>query len=587
MSSAHATAARTSAAPKAAPPAMQAVMPPTRTLVPPFASLVPIPAVQRQCDACEVEDKEPGLQPRLKVGPVGDRYEQEADNIAAQVMAMSAPDAAASVAGSAVQRACDVCSPSPEEPRARRDGGDESIAASDAQLTGGGSALPDATRTFFESRMGRDLGDVRVHIGSDAEAKNASISARAFTYKNHVWLGAGESAAPSFTMAHELAHVMQQTAPGKIAPRVQRDGMGDVRLAEERQEQERLRQLEYRLGILPMLLRWQTAGLLDAPARPADVAKIPGMEFTPERAKQMGTQMAGLPALAFVAAEVAKTAARSGPALTLLQGGAGVAAELGAAGAAGTAGTAGTAGAAGLAEGGAVTGTSAVGGGAASIALPLAAAAIVLLWSTPTAPAWMDTISPVTGRPYSSPEEYRWTGRLDDKQRRYLEELWRRRTARPDAALDSAPKPDAEVLPVPKPKTKKDKEKPKCISMDVPRRGGHKRHDAYADKVSGSKADFFAQTPGIPPISINYDGKTPDKPSVWEVKVGHGWFHNPDYASLKDMTLAKWDAQRARGLTVATVCGFVHLWSIPDRWIASWLQQRWLGTPPVLNVPEK
>lgn len=66
--------------------------------------------------------------------------------------------------------------------------------------------------------MGRDLSGVRVHQGSRASAKNASISARAFTYKNHVWLGASESAGPSFTMAHELVHVMQQTAPGPVGP---------------------------------------------------------------------------------------------------------------------------------------------------------------------------------------------------------------------------------------------------------------------------------------------------------------------------------------------------------------------------------
>ncbi len=271
MTTAHASAARTSAAPKAAPPVMRAPAPLGRTALPPLASLAAIPAgpiVQRECAACEAEDKEPGLQrrldaaasaasvqrqcaacereekeessvqPRLDVGPVGDRYEQEADSIAAQVMAMPAPEAMpsdASAAAGAVQRACGACSSSSsEEPRARRfaepeaekegkvrarrDAGSETIAASDTQLTSGGSALPAATRSFFESRMGRDLGNVRVHSGGDASAKNASISARAFTYKNHVWLGAGESASPTFTMAHELAHVMQQTAPGPVGP---------------------------------------------------------------------------------------------------------------------------------------------------------------------------------------------------------------------------------------------------------------------------------------------------------------------------------------------------------------------------------
>lgn len=622
MSSAHATAAKTSAAPKAAPPVMRAAAPQARTMAPPLASLAAIPAgpaIQRQCETCETEDKEPGLQrrlnaaasaasvqrkcaaceqeeqeesgvqPRLEVGPVGDRYEMEADSIAAQVMAMPAPDVAATAADESVQRACSACSASKEELRARRDGGDESIAASDGQLTHGGSALPSATRRFFEERMGRDLGDVRVHSGSDAAAKNDSISARAFTYKNHVWLGSGESALPTFTMAHELAHVMQQTAPGVIAPRVQRDAPDDARAEAERQEQERIQQLEYRLGILPMLVQWQLAGLLDSPARPDDVAKIPPMAFTPDRAQAMGTQMAGLPALALVARAAAETATKAGPTLTLLQGGAGVAAETGTAATTATVATAETAAATGMVEGGALTSGSVL-GGAASFALPLAAGAVVLLWSTPTAPAWMDTISPITSRPYSSPEEYHWTGQLDAPQRRYLEELWRRRNEKPDAARDSGPEPAAPPIPEPKtkPKTKKDKEKPKCISMDVPRRGGHKRHDAYANKVSGSTNDFFAKVPPPGLTAINYDGKTPEAALVWEVKVGHGWFHNPGSAALTALRLAVWDSQCQRGIAVAKACGYVHYWSIPDPWIAGWLQRRWRGLPVVvLNVPEK
>ena len=217
------------------PPPVQPAAGPLRVHAPrPLASLSAIPAtpaVQRKCSACEDEDREElPVQPRLEVGPVGDRYEQEADTIAGRVMAMRDGDVSPAAG---VQRACSACSEEP--PRARRlneveeeldqqvqplrDGGSETIAASDGQLTSGGSSLPSETRGFFEERMGRDLGDVRVHQGSGAQALNDSISARAFTYKNHIWLGANENAGPSFTMAHELAHVMQQTAPGPVGPR--------------------------------------------------------------------------------------------------------------------------------------------------------------------------------------------------------------------------------------------------------------------------------------------------------------------------------------------------------------------------------
>jgi hypothetical protein len=170
----------------------------------PLASLASIPALP--------------VQPRLEVGPVADRHEREADGIAARVMSTAARPA--------VQRAA--------EPAAA---GGETMAASDGELTSGGAPLPAATRGFFEKRMGRDLAGVRVHEGAGASALSASIGARAFTYRDHIWLGGRERAAPSFTMAHELAHVMQQTAPGAVGTAaVQREpeggGMGDFRIAE-------------------------------------------------------------------------------------------------------------------------------------------------------------------------------------------------------------------------------------------------------------------------------------------------------------------------------------------------------------------
>jgi hypothetical protein len=49
----------------------------------------------------------PVIQPKLEVGPVGDRYEQEADRVAAQVMKMPAtpaPTAQRDAEGDAIQR---------------------------------------------------------------------------------------------------------------------------------------------------------------------------------------------------------------------------------------------------------------------------------------------------------------------------------------------------------------------------------------------------------------------------------------------------------------------------------------------------
>lgn len=235
-----------------APATAQAVRPPVHAPAPPavqqsqhappqqdapqrlLTSLSAIPAVQRKCASCaEDETTQMPVQPRLEVGPVNDPYEREADAIAGRVMAMRDPGAA-SAGATAVQRACAGCgddhdtvrrapdlgalTDEEKKPRMRAEGagGGEHIAASAQQLTSGGSALPDSTRSFYESRMGRDLSDVRVYEGGGADGLNQSISARAFTYQNHIWLSRAESTAPSFTMAHELAHVLQQTAPGPL-----------------------------------------------------------------------------------------------------------------------------------------------------------------------------------------------------------------------------------------------------------------------------------------------------------------------------------------------------------------------------------
>ena len=216
--------------------------------------------VQRKCSSCGGDEMP--VMPRLEVGPVDDPYEREADDIAGRVMAMRLPpamaeddgiggalDQSASVARRPIlQRKCAACEAEdqmPVQPRraaatvqratdpllnpealrdltdmprmkAETDAGTEHISASAEQLSSGGQALAPDTRAFFEDRMGRDLSDVRVHKGQASDDLNASISARAFTFRNHIWLGRSESEGPSFTMAHEMAHVLQQTQPGPI-----------------------------------------------------------------------------------------------------------------------------------------------------------------------------------------------------------------------------------------------------------------------------------------------------------------------------------------------------------------------------------
>jgi hypothetical protein len=214
---------------------------------------------------------EAGAQAKLTVGPAGDRYEQEADRVADQVMAAPRPAVqrakeedeeevqakplagvitplvqrareedeeevqAKPLAGTItplVQRVAEIEEALPakqQDPRGSFDAG----AAIEDQLhtqSGGGSPLPAEVQSYMEPRFGADLSGVRVHTGSQACQLNQQLSAQAFTHGQDIYLGEGRYSPGSTEgqrlLAHELTHVVQQGAAKRgvsIAPaRVQR-----------------------------------------------------------------------------------------------------------------------------------------------------------------------------------------------------------------------------------------------------------------------------------------------------------------------------------------------------------------------------
>lgn len=78
---------------------------------------------------------------------------------------------------------------------------------------GVGEPLPAPVQTSLGHSFGMDLGAVRVHTGEQAANVADTLSARAFTYGNHIFLGSGERASDVGLMAHEVTHVVQQRAP--------------------------------------------------------------------------------------------------------------------------------------------------------------------------------------------------------------------------------------------------------------------------------------------------------------------------------------------------------------------------------------
>ena len=180
------------------------------------------------------------IQAKLTVGAVDDPLEREADRVADLVMRM--PAAPGAVAGglprasAALRRKCASCARDEEErvrPKSVLPPGHlpaEAVAPPSvaAALAGPGQMLDGPTRAFFEPRFGRALDDVRVHTAA-AEARSASaIGGRAYTARNHIVFAPGEfapgTARGRSLLAHELAHVVQQTGDGRpaAAPTVRR-----------------------------------------------------------------------------------------------------------------------------------------------------------------------------------------------------------------------------------------------------------------------------------------------------------------------------------------------------------------------------
>lgn len=545
----------------------------------------------------------------------GDAQEREADHVADIIMRMADPSTTlptkSAPTGAVIQRRCAECEQEGKGPNVQRKEGSaaaphitSSISAGISALKGVGSPLPASSRAFFEPRFGANLSNVRVHTGSQAADTAGAINARAFTVGHDIAFNAGQYAPHSQEgqrlLAHELTHVIQQGAGGRTEVQRQAEdestrstitkgyvaGLSDkeihlqisavvrqVRIVDTRSAeysallenlalllQERASRSTKKppvsSALMQMMVDWHAAGLLDPPYRPADIPEIPPLPVTQAQAATLGLSPSsivagGLAVPKFLPEPMPVPPAR--PPLRLVP----------------------------PLEPVPPTVPAPV---RVPVAVPILVALIVLLWPTETAPPWMDEINPVTGYPYGSPEEYEWVRRLTPSQRDYLDRLRRSRRITPNPADDGEPDPTEVPVPVPKPKPKEKKGEPEpCLSMDVRRKGGHVRHDAYATKVTGSIFDYFVRTPFG--LAINYDGlRAPI--IVWEVKVGHGWFFNSDYATLRDLKLAKWDVQKNLGLLVAATCGYQHVWSIPDKRVASLLSARWGGFPAVLSIPE-
>ncbi|MEH1887809.1 eCIS core domain-containing protein [Nostoc sp.] len=184
----------------------------------------------------------PHIQAKLTIGEPGDRYEQEADRVASEVVQrINAPASA----GQSVQRqeeAEEEIQAKPEITSLQRRSKPE--AELQAKLTlqrreaiAGGEASPDLESTInrvrgsgqpleagLQQSMGQamraDFSGVKVHTDAQSDQLNQSIQAKAFTTGQDVFFRQGAyepgSREGQELIAHELTHVMQQNEQSRL-----------------------------------------------------------------------------------------------------------------------------------------------------------------------------------------------------------------------------------------------------------------------------------------------------------------------------------------------------------------------------------
>ena len=173
------------------------------------------PGPTGECQQCK--RKRLALQSKLTINQPGDRYEQEADHVADAVVKGIVPKE-----GSKRQR-----EETPLQCKTPNESATASVAPSivDDVLAESGQPLDAATRGFMEERFGYDFGRVRVHRDARASESARAVSAHAYTVGHHLVFDAGryapETHAGQRLLAHELAHVVQQSS--SASPGLQRD----------------------------------------------------------------------------------------------------------------------------------------------------------------------------------------------------------------------------------------------------------------------------------------------------------------------------------------------------------------------------
>lgn len=158
--------------------------------------------------------RQPVIQTKLQVNQPGDVYEQEADQVAKEVMRKTDP--APGVPDDEDETKSSLMRKERAEPGANAATGPSDVPPTVQAVlnSGGGQPLDTTTQAFMGRRFGHDFSRVRVHTDELAAKSARSVHALAYTVGRDVVFEQGQYAPETsdgkWLLAHELTHVVQQ-----------------------------------------------------------------------------------------------------------------------------------------------------------------------------------------------------------------------------------------------------------------------------------------------------------------------------------------------------------------------------------------
>jgi Domain of unknown function (DUF4157) len=157
------------------------------------------------------------IQPKLTIGEVGDKYEQEADRISEQVVDRIQTPQSQSVQRQETSEPEDkLMMKSIVQCQSSEVGGKiaPELETSIQQEKGSGQPLAENIRKPMERAFGSDFSSVKIHSDTQSDRLNQSIQAKAFTTGQDIFFRHGTynpgSRQGQELIAHELTHVVQQ-----------------------------------------------------------------------------------------------------------------------------------------------------------------------------------------------------------------------------------------------------------------------------------------------------------------------------------------------------------------------------------------